>query len=242
MLIYLILNRKFSVLNMSGSLERLPYDQGAYSKKLQESTAPLAYVLDPIGANQCSPCRPSNVGYLGKVGVSLTNQRPLIDVESDLLNINRYNSKDPNEYYKPICPRCGNCNEGYPCGGGVLGTCQNCQENLAHLPSCDISTEYTRISNPLCTAREVGVNRFQPLCLNPQDEQRWLHASEVGISYRNVVKDNHVPCIPRPLDQSAVFPNGGKIQTCPMVHICGVFNEPMHSHGQVNKYWNVRSI
>lgn len=229
------------MLYMSGSLESLKYDQGAYAEDLRQSTAPLAYRLDPAAVNQCNPCRPPEAGYLGKVGVSLTHQRPLIDVESSLFLLDYQNSKDPNQQYKPTCPKCGNCNEGYPCGGGVNSGCENCQEQLYHLPMCELGTEYTRISNPICTARGIGWNRFQPLCLDPQDENRWLHPSEVGINYRNVVKDNHVPCVPRPIDPTPLLPKGGQIPTCPRVNVCGVFNEPLHAHSRLlNRDWNRR--
>jgi hypothetical protein len=223
---------------MSGSFERLGYDEGAYQRELQQSTAPLSHIMDPSAVNRCNPCRVPEPGYIGKVGVSLTHQRPLIDVESDLKLLNYPATRDPNQQFTPTCPKCGKCNEGYPCGGGVVADCCNCQEELYHLPMCDMSTEYTRISNPICTSRGVGVNRFQPLCLNPQDENRWLHPSEVGINYRNVVKDNHVPCVPRPIDPTPLLPKGGDIATCPRVEVCGVYMDPMHSHGKLDKNWN----
>lgn len=224
---------------MSGSLESLKYDQGTYKRDLEQSTAPLTYLLDPAAVNQCNPCRVPEAGFIGKVGVSLTHQRPLVDVESELILNSFKGTKDPNQMHQPSCLNCKNCNEGYPCGGGVVAGCENCQEELYHLPMCELGTEYTRISNPICTSRGVGVNRFQPLCLNPQDENRWLHPSEVGISYRNVVKDNHVPCVPRPIDPTPLLPKGGRIPTCPRVNVCGVYNSPMHAHSQrVNRDWN----
>jgi len=225
---------------MSGSFERQIYDTRAYSTAVAQSTAPLARILDPIAFSRCDPCRVPEPGFIGKVGVSITHQRPLIDVESDLQNRGRLSSKDPNQAYKPTCPQCGTCMEGYPCGGGVVASCDKCQENLFHLPKCDLGTDYTRTSNPLCTAREVGVNRFQPLCLNPQDECRWLQPSEIGISYRNVVKDNHVPCVPVLIDQRPALPKGKGGVPCPKIDksVCGVFRESLHHQGKVNRNWN----
>lgn len=224
---------------MSGTFERQMYDVNAYKKSLEQSTNPLKYRLDPIAVTRCDPCRPPQPGYIGRVGVSITHQRPLVDVESDLMRLNYRNSKDPNQQYQPTCPQCGNCMEGYPCGGGVVAGCQNCQEKLNHLPVCGPFTDYTRISNPICTARGVGINRFQPLCLNPQDENRWLHPSEVGINYRMVVKDNHVPCIPKMVDPTPLLPKGRGPIKCPKVKsTCGVFREPLHKRGKVNRNWN----
>lgn len=225
---------------MSGSFERQKYDTATYQKSLQESVGPMLYRLNPISTVRCDPCRPAQPGLIGRSGVSITHQRPLVDVESDLLQLHNKNSKAPSQNFQPTCPDCGECMDGYPCGGGVVAGCDNCQKKLNHLPACGLFTDATRISNPICTARGVGINRFQPMCLNPQDEQRWLHPSEVGISYRNVVKDNHVPCIPKPMDQSAFQPKGRGPVGCvkKSVTFCGVHREPMHKHGRVNRNWN----
>jgi hypothetical protein len=229
---------------MSGSFERQIYDVEAYNKSLEQSTNPLKYRLDPISVNRCDPCRVSQPGYIGTIGVSLSQKRALIDVESELMRLNYKNSKDPNQQYKPTCTQCGDCLDGYPCGGGSSSVCDKCQENLNHLPACNVQfTDSTRISNPICTARGIGINRFQPLCLNPQDEERWLQLSEVGINYRMVVKDNHVPCIPKLLDPPP-YPTG----TGPVVYpgqmsnesVCniGVFRDPLNKLSKVNRNWN----
>lgn len=217
---------------MSGSFERQMYDVKAYENSLHQSTKPLNFQLDPITTTRCDPCRPTQPGLNSRVGVSITHERPLVDVESELLLLNYRNTKDPNQKYKPSCPQCGGW---YPCGG-VAG---NCQEKLQHLPQCDgLLTDSTRISNPVCTARGIGINRFQPLCLNPQDENRWMHPSEVGISYRIVVKDNHVPCVPKMIDQTPLLPKGKGEIMCPKINTCGVFRGALHKRGKINRNWN----
>ena len=224
---------------MSGSFERQIYDMKAYQRSLEESTKPLNYRLDPIAYTRCDPCRPPQPGYISKSGVSVTHQRPLVDVESDLFRLQYKNTKDPNAKFNPNCPESEDCVEGYPCGGGVVAGCENRQEKLFHLPMCGPFTDYTRISNPICTARGIGINRFQPLCLNPQDENRWLHPSEVGISYRNVVKDNHVPCVPKLVDPTPLLPTGSGVIECPKVqNTCGVFRESLHRNGNIDRNWN----
>ena len=190
-----------------GSFENLIYDQGAYCVDLKQSTAPLLHTLDPIFANSCTACRPGDIGYIGKQGVSLTMGTPLIDVESDLKLLNYRNSRDPAKKYIPCCPYCKKCYEGYPCGGGVVAGCVDCQAKMYHLPECSIGTDYSRVTNPPCTLKGTGVNRFQPLCLDPQDPNRWLHPGEIGINYRLVVKDNNVPCVPEFMSQSDILPH-----------------------------------
>lgn len=225
---------------MAGSYERLLYDPNAYELDLKQSTDPIRWTLDPIRVNRCDPCRPVQPGYIGKVGVSITHQRPLVDVESELMRLDQPNSRDPRQRYIPKCPQCKNCGQsGYPCGGGVVAGCSMCQEKLFNFPPCHIGTEYTRISNPICTSKETGVNRFQPLCLNPQDENRWLHPGEVGINYRMVVKDNHRPCIPKPIDQTPLLPRGGPLPPLSSPEVCGWYVEPLHEHYRnVDRNWN----
>ena len=65
-----------------GSFESLIYDTGAYCTDLKQSTAPIKRMLDPTYANNCSACRPADIGYSGKIGASVTHETPLIDVDS----------------------------------------------------------------------------------------------------------------------------------------------------------------
>ena len=171
---------------MSGSFENLIYDTGTYNVDLRQSTAPLEWMLDPNFANNCISCFPSDPAYIGKIGVSIAKDTPLIDVESDLKLLNYRNSRNPQDKYIPPT---------------------HCVTNNYHFPNCQNLTEYSRIILPPSTLRgTVAMNRYSPLCLNPQNENRWLQPSEIGINYRMVVKDNYTPCIPCPSSQTAVLP------------------------------------
>jgi hypothetical protein len=66
-------------------------------------------------------------------------------------------------------------------------------------------TEPTRYSNPPCTLKESGYNRWEWLCFNPQDKA--ILPFERNVAYRTVVKDNHVPCIPHVADATNSIPN-----------------------------------
>jgi hypothetical protein len=173
---------------MSGTFQRQYFDDGAYAAALKQSTGPIQYILDPTSTNRCQPCRPGTPGMLGRVGVSITHQRPLVDVDSDLKLLQFPASQDPRKHYQPCCELCGIEKK------SLTGPCKSCQGRAFNFPECETASDYTRLSNPMCTSREVGINRFQPLQLNPQDENRWLHPSEIGINYRMVVKDNFKPC------------------------------------------------
>jgi hypothetical protein len=192
---------------MSGTFERQRYDTKAYETDLKQSTGPLMYYMNPIRNDTNRPSRVVDAGFTGKVGVSVTHMRPLVDVESDLLGLDIKNSKDPNQLYQPKCPQCG-INVDMPIGSDLNTGCMKCHERLYNLPKAVFNQDYTRLSNPVCTSREVGLNRFQDLNLNPQEEKRWLQQSEVGINYRMIVKDNHVPLIPVLRNQNSVLPRG----------------------------------
>jgi hypothetical protein len=200
----------------SGSFENLIYDTGTYNVDLKQSTAPLEWVLDPNFANNCNTCLPANsVGYIARQGVSIDKVHPLIDVESDLKLLNFRNSRNPQDKYSPPT---------------------HCVTDNFHFGDCNLFTDYSRITFPVCETRGTpAANRYQPLCLNPQDVNRWLQPSEIGINYRMVVKDNHTPCIPCPISQTAVLPcpeNKPVIDCkCPMDYLCPryTFGSPLYN-------------
>jgi hypothetical protein len=106
-----------------------------------------------------------------------------------------------------------------------------CQPKLFDFPSCGIKYEYTRLSNPTSTLRETGVNRFQPICLNPQDRDRWEVQGEVGINYRMIVKDNHTPLIPSILSDVPLFPStsGNNLIPCELIApSCAAYTAPLN--------------
>jgi len=224
---------------LGGNWQRLKYDAGNFSRDIQQSTRPMEFVLDPTSVHRCHPCRPEEIGYIGKFGVSYDTNNALTDTESELKNLTRPATRDPNFKYIPFCPNCGSkktncgdsaCLEGYPCGGGVVAGCENCQPKLFHFSSCGLRREFSRISNPTCTLRETGVNRFQPTYLDHQDPTRWEHPGETGINYRLVAKDNHVPCIPKPIDQTPALPQPRPLPCQSIVPACANPIVPLHNH------------
>ena len=202
---------------------RTKYDTDYVATDVRQSTRPLNFALDPNYAERCNRCLPTEVGWISKQGISYDASRPMVDTESDLFNLNRILTKNQCKY-QPKCKK-GQCM-------GVMNwaECDKCQPSLYHFPMCDIRNEYTRLSNPVSTLKETGSNRFQPLCLDPQDQTRWEHPGEVGINYRMVAKDNHVPCIPHPIDQTLALPKGGDLP-CTLTH--PVCNAPIMA---LNRY------
>lgn len=107
-----------------------------------------------------------------------------VDDGSELLGLNYKASKCSADAYLPgKYPMQGAC--------AVPGADKNPRQ-------CAPPTEDTRLSNPPCTLRCTGWNRWEWLCWDPQE--RAIIPFDWNVSYRIMQKDNHVPCIPTPQD------------------------------------------
>ena len=194
------------------SFNKLNYDTCAYKHTLAESVGPGEYQLNtpPIS---CEPCFPTNPSYrLQRQGASVSQSEAIIDVDSELMGLTRLSSKCPSKKYLP--------------GENQQG--QLCQQNaLQHFKDCDMpSAEETRSSNPACNLRGTGWNRWEWLCLDPQE--RVLVPFDYNINNRLIVKDNHRPCIPKPIDVGPSLPKPvNKPIHTPMVKTCGVPTDPV---------------
>jgi hypothetical protein len=164
------------------SFSRLPYDTCTYKQVLAESIGPGEYQVST--PNHCSPCFvPSPWIQVGGSGASIC-PKDLVDVDSELLGIMRKQSKCPGKNYLPSDePFC----------------------KTQHLKECNsLDSETTRLSNPPCTLRSRGWNRWEWLCKNPQENV--LVPFDNLVNNRLVVKDAHRPNIPKPLDQTLALP------------------------------------
>ena len=169
-------------------------DSCSYEEKLRQTTGPGMYMLGRP-ANDCgSDCTrdiPSDP-YLRyqKFGPTACPPGSAIDDGSELEGLNYKSTKCSNDQYMPgkyaISGQCA------PRGNSSVRAC---------LPP----TEDTHLSNPPCTLRATGWNRWEWLCWNPQDKA--IVPFEWNTSYRIVAKDNHKPCFETPLDQSTFYPN-----------------------------------
>jgi len=158
------------------SFTNLSYDSCSYDKYLEESIGAGNYMLstptNSDGKKQCFFKSP--YVRLDKTNVGLCKDRSLIDVDSELLGLNMKNSE---------CPEKRTFDSQY-CKNTPL---EDCNDDF-------MSPEDTKLSNPPCTLRGTGWNRWEWLCNNPQDLA--LVPFEREIQNRMIVKDNHRPCIP----------------------------------------------
>jgi hypothetical protein len=81
------------------SSSRLTYDECSYNTALKQSVNPLNYMLDPVKYEHCNKCR-VEFGILGGTAVSHINGN-LVDLENDLRNQNRPNTRCPSYKYLP---------------------------------------------------------------------------------------------------------------------------------------------
>jgi hypothetical protein len=190
------------------SFNRLNYDKCESKIAIKESVGPGLYQVNtPVLCNTCFQDNPQIISQKGGVSMNANKDWRFyagpIDVESELMNINRPATKCPTGKYEPKCPKCGIVVSGQPCGQGVAYVCFQCginiprggmcNEDLVNLPDCHFPVENTRLSNPPSTLRGTGWNRFDPLCLDPQDQI--FFPGEYHIPTRMVFRDNFRPCL-----------------------------------------------
>lgn len=167
------------------SFTHLNYDACTYRTNLTQSIGPGDYAI-ATPATQCSTCLSGDPWLQGSGGVSSCVDKSLIDIDSELHNLTRPATNCPSGMYRPtITPFCGSRKDFNAC----LDT---------------VATEDTRLTNPPCTLRGTGWNRWEWLCRNPQEDIEIPF--DWNISSKLVAKDNHRPCIPRPLDDSMTMP------------------------------------
>ncbi len=164
----------------------------SYDEKLRVSVGPGMYKLT-TPANDGSACGrdiPADPSLRWQSwGPGFCAPGSSVDDNSELKGLNYRSSKcdkdmfNPYNYkLKPACIAEGNQD--------------------AH--ACTAPMESTRLSNPPCTLRSTGWNRWEWLCWNPQD--RAIIPFQWNVNSSIVIKDNHAPCMPQFMDQTGVLP------------------------------------
>ena len=196
------------------SFTKLSHDKQAYKTTINQSVKNASYQLNKPRVS-CKQCYPYPVSVIPQQqGVSVFKNKHLVDVGSELRGITRKASAVPSEKYVPNCV-IGKCGSGYPCGQGVIDNCGSQKpgqragdEGLVHWKDCFIPSEDTRTSNPACNLRGTGWNRWEWLSRDPQEHLEKNFKNQV--STRIMVKDNHRPTLPNPIDNTSSLPNAGE--------------------------------
>jgi hypothetical protein len=210
------------------SFNRLPYDMCAYEQVLRESVGPGSYKL-VTPQTTCNPCHTTDPYIrLQSNGISVSRNTDLIDIDSEMMGISRNLTNCPTRKYLPAqnaSELCGARAGGYKNCAAFEKVCVDHQKNNISTDNCFEHTEDTRLSNPPCTLRGTGWNRWEWLCRNPQD--RVETPFDFEISSRTLAKDNHRPCIPNPMQQDAVYPEEKNEPICDKIHsFCAVPTNP----------------
>jgi hypothetical protein len=170
------------------------YDECAYAHNLKQSQGTFEYINNTPNT-QCDDCFFTNPRVrIDKQGANVCSSGigGLTDADSEMLGITRKLSHCPKDFYLPTAD----------------ALCQKKQ-----LRDCDpIGTEDTRYSNPPCTLRGTnnGFNRWTWLPTDPQVNEALEPFPRTGtVNTDLMVKDNHRPCVPNPMDQTSGLPNGG---------------------------------
>ena len=208
------------------SFNRPLYDYCEGKKRLQESTQAANYnVQTPVICGNCLPddprIHPNRTGVSMNSGFDWRFYAGPIDVESDLFNLNRVASNCPKNKYYPDAKNCKAVNQGQPAGAGVISTTMPARggaiiEGFEMKPREGV---FRKNGQPPATLRGTGINRFQPMGLNPQ--AKLFFPGEYHTSTRLVFRDNHRPCIPSlkvisepPLPPAKPLPCHKTVPTC----------------------------
>lgn len=168
------------------------HDPCSYDEKLRRSVGPGMYMLTTPANDEatCSRDVPADPFLRYQAwGPNACPPGKAVEDGSELLGLNYKISQCSSDSYLP---------GRYPSKGACAAP------GRADPRACMAPTESTRLSNPPCTLRATGWNRWEWLCWDPQE--RAIVPFEWNVSYRTVVKDNHRPCVPVPMDQAATLP------------------------------------
>tara|TARA_B100000780_G_C21123705_1_gene455493 strand:+ start:1533 stop:2102 length:570 start_codon:yes stop_codon:yes gene_type:complete len=144
------------------------------------------------GPKKCNPCfQPNPSIRIQKSGVERFNGATA-DIESKLHGT----TSSPDNY--TLQNQCDGIDSQYSCVHGVHGVhgVGNDFSQINQMQTCFLPTENTRLSNPASNLRGSGINRFNPLCLDPQ--KGVIFGAQYDIPTRMIAKDTFRPCVPTP--------------------------------------------
>lgn len=168
------------------SFTKLNYDPCTYRQDLGQSMSIGRYRIDqPFNKDACFYEDPTV--RLQKYGGASCIPEHLVDLDSEMLGIHRPASKCPDKLFP--------YNE-FKCVPQLKSACP---------PNRQFWSEDTRLSNPPCTLRCTGWNRWNWLPCNPQDKA--LVPFPTNTNTDLLFKDNHRPLIPVPIDQETLMNN-----------------------------------
>jgi len=161
------------------------YDGCKTTDDMRVTTGPGRYQLDAPPQYCNATFAPEPTVRLQKWGAAQNSQYMKTDVESDLFNINRPTTKN------------------------VCGNFDPAKDKMNTAPPAAVKEEsfpntFSRLVDPPCTLRSSGWNRWEWLCENPQEGV--MLPFDWNVTTRLQQKDQFRPCIPKPIESSALVP------------------------------------
>ena len=84
--------------------------------------------------------------------------------------------------------------------------------------------------------RGTGFDRWEYLCFNPQEKA--TIPFDYNVSNRILVKDNHRPCVPKPIDPKSGYPPESGNPMCEKtMPVCSVPTNPTSLPCKTHKYY-----
>ncbi len=145
---------------------RLNYDSNCIQKEIKQSVKPGQYSLYAPNNKFCYTSNPEIRYQHG--GVDIAN---IININSDLKGLTR---------------KLSNCSKYNP---------YNQPKYTRRFRNCKLPTEYTTLSNPPCTLKGTGWDRWDWLCKNPQKNVIPELNMQMNVNTRLRARDNYIPCI-----------------------------------------------
>lgn len=167
------------------SWNRRLYDGCKSTDDLRVTTGPGRYQLDAPPKYCNATYVPEPTTRQQKWGASMNNGYIKTDVESDLFNINRPNSKAV-------------CNQYDPTNNKVNAA------GVKPVKEESFPQTFSRLVDPPCNLRASGWNRWEWLCQNPQEGVMMPFDNQVTTRLQS--KDQFRPCIPHPIESDAIIP------------------------------------
>ena len=183
------------------NMTRAKYDECTQEAANRVTSGAARYVLGGPASSCNAAFAPEPTVRAQRWGAAQVLTATKTDVESDLLNLKRAPGRTGCGQYDPL---------------------HNDMNSAPRQPAREVSFPQvaTRLQDPPTTLRGTGVNRWQWLCQNPQEGALLPFAH--ALSTRMAVKDAHVACLPRPVDQTPVLPAPLHTLPGPLSLIAGV--------------------
>jgi hypothetical protein len=150
------------------SFTRGTYDECATQKQIQQSQSPFTYTTDPTIKESQMSCFAATSPLQHNPFKSIPAKH--IDIESDLRLQTRPLTKCPEHKFNPNSAK------------KYQTEFEECKEPIL-LP------EYTRVNKPCNVLSGISINRFQPLCDDPQSIDKIHSNTYIGTNTRLLIKD-----------------------------------------------------